>query len=256
MTDSPPQTPAELVHLEVDGPVATITLDSPHNRNALSRQLVTELVEHLATAGDDESVRVVLIRSSGRVFCSGADLSEASTGGMEEGTRAIVDLQRQLLTLPKPVVTEVAGPVRAGGIGIVAASDVAIVSTEATFALTEVKLGLAAAIISLTVHHRMSPRAAALTTLGGEVFTGEQAAAYGLVTAAVPAGDLDAEVRRTCESLGTGAAQGLRESKRILNRDLVERLDERGEELAALSASLFASDEAREAMTAFLSRAR
>lgn len=256
MTDSPPQTPAELVHLEVDGPVATITLDSPHNRNALSRQLVTELVEHLATAGDDESVRVVLIRSSGRVFCSGADLSEASTGGMEEGTRAIVALQRQLLTLPKPVVTEVAGPVRAGGIGIVAASDVAIVSTEATFALTEVKLGLAAAIISLTVHHRMSPRAAALTTLGGEVFTGEQAAAYGLVTAAVPAGDLDAEVRRTCESLATGAAQGLRESKRILNRDLVERLDERGEELAALSASLFASDEAREAMTAFLSRAR
>jgi enoyl-CoA hydratase/carnithine racemase len=256
MTDSPPQTPTELVHLEVDGPVATITLDSPHNRNALSRQLVTELVEHLATAGDDESVRVVLIRSSGRVFCSGADLSEASTGGMEEGTRAIVALQRQLLTLPKPVVTEVAGPVRAGGIGIVAASDVAIVSTEATFALTEVKLGLAAAIISLTVHHRMSPRAAALTTLGGEVFTGEQAAAYGLVTAAVPAGDLDAEVRRTCESLATGAAQGLRESKRILNRDLVERLDERGEELAALSASLFASDEAREAMTAFLSRAR
>jgi enoyl-CoA hydratase/carnithine racemase len=256
MTDSPADPATDLVHLDVEGPLATITLDSPHNRNALSRQLVTELVAHVAAAGADESVRVVLVRSSGRVFCSGADLSEASTGGMEEGTRAIVALQRQLLTLPKPVVTEVAGPVRAGGIGIVAASDIAIVSTEATFALTEVKLGLAAAIISLTVHHRMSPRAAALTTLGGEVFTGEQAAAYGLVTAAVPAGDLEAEVRRTCESLATGAAQGLRESKRILNRDLVDRIDERGEELAVLSTSLFASDEAREAMTAFLSRAK
>ena len=250
------ETPSELVHLDVEGPLATITLDSPHNRNALSRQLVTELVGHLATAGADDAVKVVLIRSSGRVFCSGADLSEASTGGMEEGARAIVALQRQLLTLDKPVVTELAGPVRAGGIGIVAASDIAIASTEATFALTEVKLGLAAAIISLTVHHRMNPRAAALTTLGGEVFSGEQAAAYGLVTVAVPADDLAAEVAKTCESLATGAAQGLRESKRILNRDLVARIDERGEELAALSATLFASDEAREAMTAFLSRGK
>jgi enoyl-CoA hydratase/carnithine racemase len=252
MTDSPADPATELVHLDVEGPLATITLDSPHNRNALSRQLVTELVAHVAAAGADESVRVVLVRSSGRVFCSGADLSEASTGGMEEGTRAIVALQRQLLTLPKPVVTEVAGPVRAGGIGIVAASDIAIVSTEATFALTEVKLGLAAAIISLTVHHRMNPRAAALTTLGGEVFTGEQAAAYGLVTSAVPAGELEAEVRRSCESLATGAAQGLRESKRILNRDLVARIDALGEEMATTSARLFASHEAREAMTAFL----
>lgn len=247
---------AELVHLETEGPIATITLDSPHNRNALSRQLVTELVGHVTTAGDDDAVRVVLIRSSGRVFCSGADLSEASTGGMEEGTRAIVTLQRQLLTVDKPVVTELAGPVRAGGIGIVAASDIAIASTEATFALTEVKLGLAAAIISLTVHARMSPRAAALTTLGGEVFSGEQAAAYGLVTTAVAPDELEGEVRRTCESLATGAVQGLRESKRILNRDLVERIDERGEEMAALSTRLFASDEAREAMTAFLSRPR
>lgn len=252
MTDSP----AELVHLETEGPVATITLDSPHNRNALSRQLVTELIGHVTAAGADDAVRVVLIRSSGRVFCSGADLSEASTGGMEEGTRAIVALQRQLLALDKPVVTELAGPVRAGGIGIVAASDIAIASTEATFALTEVKLGLAAAIISLTVHARMNPRAAALTTLGGEVFSGEQAAAYGLVTTAVPAEELDEEVRRTCGSLATGAVQGLRESKRILNRDLLERIDERGEEMAALSTRLFASDEAREAMTAFLSRAK
>jgi enoyl-CoA hydratase/carnithine racemase len=256
MTDSPSDTADELVHLEVDGPVATITLDSPHNRNALSEQLVTELVAHVSTAGADDRVLVVLVRSSGRVFCSGADLSEASTGGMEEGARAIVALQRQLLTLPKPVVTEVAGPVRAGGIGIVAASDLAIAATDATFALTEVKLGLAAAIISLTVHQRMSPRAAALTTLGGEVFSGEQAAAYGLVTVAVPAEELEAEVRRTCTSLATGVAQGLRESKRILNRDLVERIDERGEELAALSATLFASDEARVAMTAFLSRGK
>lgn len=243
-----------LAQYAVDGPRATITLDSPHNRNALSRQLVSELFGHLEQAAGDPEVRVVLIRSSGKVFCSGADLAEATADGMEEGARRIVALQRLIVTMGKPVVTANLGAVRAGGIGIVAAADVAISAEEATFALTEVKLGLAAAIISLTVHHRMHPRAAALTTLGGEVFTGTEAAAYGLVTRAVLADDLDAEVDRVCESLATGAAQGLRESKRILNADLVARIDARGEEMSALSARLFASAEAREAMTAFLSR--
>jgi enoyl-CoA hydratase/carnithine racemase len=245
---------AELVRYAVADAVATITLDSQHNRNALSRRLVTELFAHLEAAEADDAVRVVLIRAEGRVFCSGADLSEASAEGMEVGARRIVDLQRLVVTMSKPVVTRVHGAVRAGGIGIVAASDIAIAADEATFALTEVKLGLAAAIISLTVHHRMNPRAAALTTLGGEVFGGREAAAYGLVTTAVPGDDLDAEVARVCASLATGAPQGLRESKRILNRDLVARIDAHGEELAALSARLFASDEAREAMAAFLSR--
>jgi enoyl-CoA hydratase/carnithine racemase len=247
-------TPSELVHLDVADQVATITLDSPHNRNALSRQLVTELFERLETAERDDAVKVVLIRSSGRVFCSGADLSEATSQGMEQGAKEIVRLQRLVVTMGKPVVVEVGGPVRAGGIGIVAAADVAIASDDATFALTEVKLGLAAAIISLTVHHRMNPRAASLTTLGGEVFSGTEAAAYGLVTRAVPADQLGDEVRGLCASLASGAAQGLRESKRILNHELLERIDTRGAEMAALSARLFASDEAKEAMTAFLNR--
>ena len=248
------EAPAELVHYAVDGAVATITLDSPHNRNALSRQLVTELAEGVERAGADPAVRVVLLESAGKVFCSGADLSEATAEGMEVGARRIVDLQRLIVTIDKPVVTKNLGAVRAGGIGIVAAADIAISAEEATFALTEVKLGLAAAIISLTVHHRMNPRAAALTTLGGEVFSGAEAASYGLVTRAVPADRLDDEVAAVCASLATGAPQGLRESKRILNRDLVARIDALGEEMATTSARLFASDEARAAMTAFLAR--
>ena len=253
MSDAAPEQ-AELVHYGTSDAVASLTLDSQHNRNALSRRLVTELFAGLERAEADDDVRVVLIRAEGRVFCSGADLSEASAGGMEEGVRRIVALQRLIATMDKPVVTRLHGAVRAGGIGIVAASDVAIAAEDATFALTEVKLGLAAAIISLSVYHRMTPRAAALTTLGGEVFTGRDAAAYGLVTTAVAADGLDAEVERVCASLATGAPQGLRESKRILNRDLVARIDAQGEEMAELSARLFASDAAREAMTAFLSR--
>jgi enoyl-CoA hydratase/methylglutaconyl-CoA hydratase len=243
-----------LVHLDTDGPRATITLDSQHNRNALSRQLVAELFAALEAAEADPEVRVVLLRAAGKVFCSGADLSEASADGMEEGARRIVALQRCVVTMSKPVVLRLHGAVRAGGIGLVAASDVVIADEDATFALTEVKLGLAAAIISLTVHARMNPRAASLTTLGGEVFGGRDAAAYGLVTEAVPRDVLDARVEEVCGQLATGAPQGLRESKAILNRDLVARIDAHGEEMAALSARLFASDEARAAMTAFLNR--
>lgn len=253
MSDAPAEQPS-LVHLEVRDSVATITLDSPANRNALSRQLVTELVGHLQAAEADETVLVVVLRSSGRVFCSGADLSEASTAPMQDGARAIVALQRQIVTLAKPVVTVVEGAARAGGIGIVAASDFAVVAEDATFALTEVKLGLTPAVISLTVLPRLTDRAAALTALGGEVFSGADAASYGLVTRAVPAAELAGAVEELVGQLATGAAQGLRETKRLLNADLVERIDARGEELVELSARLFGSDEARAAMTAFLSR--
>jgi len=251
MADS---TPEELVHYEVADKIATITLDSPHNRNALSRQLVTELFERLERADQDDDVLAVVLKSSGRVFCSGADLTEAATTPMEEGARAIVALQRALVALSKPVVTVVAGAARAGGIGIVAASDIVLTADDATFALTEVKLGLAPAVISLTVLPRLTQRAAALTALGGEVFTGAEAVAMGLVTKAVRADQLDAAVTELCGQLATGAAQGLRETKRLLAADLLERIDAQGEELVALSARLFGSDEAREAMTAFLNR--
>lgn len=245
---------SELVHYAVADDVATITLDSPHNRNALSRRLVTELSAALERAGADDSATVVVVRAAGRVFCSGADLSEAAAGSMEEGALAIVALQRQVLTLPKPVVVRLHGAVRAGGIGLVAAADVVVAADDATFALTEVKLGLAPAAISLTVLPRMTSRAAALTALSGEVFSGAQAASYGLVTTAVPATELDTELDRVVASLVTGAPQGLRETKALLTRDLVEHLDARGPEVAALSARLFGSEEAREAMTAFLGR--
>lgn len=251
---SPAPTQGELVHLAVDGPVATITLDSPHNRNALSRQLVTELGERLGQAEADDAVLVVVLESRGRVFCSGADLSEASGGSMTQGTQAIVDLMRRIVTLSKPVVARVAGPVRAGGIGLVAACDIVIASEEATFALTEVKLGLAPAVISLTVLPRLASRDAAYTFLTGETFGGAEAARMGLVTTAVAAEALDQRVAQVCASLATGAPQGLRETKALLARDLVARIDAQRDDLAELSARLFGSTEAREAMTAFLGR--
>ena len=243
----------ELVHYDVTDDVGTITLDSPKNRNALSRQLVSELFDALTAARADDSV-VVVLRSADRVFCSGADLSEASTVGMEEGTRAIVELQRLIVTHPKPIVVRLAGPVRAGGLGLVASADIVVCADDVTFAFTEARLGVAPAIISLTVLPRMTSRAAADTFLTGRTFDATEAEAMGLVTRCVPADELDAEVARVCDDLRLAHPQGLAETKSLLARDLVTRIDADGEDMAALSARLFASDGAREAITAFLQR--
>ena len=198
----------ELVHLEVADAVATITLDSEHNRNALSRQLVTELGEHLATADADAAVKAVLVRSAGRVFCSGADLSEAADGGMDEGARAIVALQRQIATAEKPVVVELGGPVRAGGLGIVGAADIVVAAESVTFALTEVRLGLAPAVISLSLLPRLSPRAASDVFLTGRTFGADEAERMGLVTRTVPDDELAGAVQGVLDDLTQGLPAG------------------------------------------------
>ena len=246
----------ELVHLGVDEGVATITLDSPHNKNALSQQLTGELLAHLAAADADDAVRVIVIRSALDVFCSGADLSEATTVGMGVGAQRMVDVQRAIVANSKPVVARVAGPVRAGGIGIVAAADISVAGESSTFALTEVRLGLAAATISLTVIPRLTDRAASLTFLTGDGFDGAEAARLGLVTRAVPDDDLDAALAAVLKSLLKGVPQGLRETKKLLNRELLADIDARGTDLAELSAGLFGSPAAQEAMLAFLNRRR
>ncbi len=245
----------ELVHYDVADGIGTITLDSDHNRNALSRRLVTELMQQLQQSAADDST-IVVLRSAGRVFCSGADLSEASTGGMEEGARALVDLQRRILTHPKPVVVRLAGPVRAGGLGILAAADIAICQDDVTFAFTESRLALAPAVISLTVLARLTSRAASDTFLTGRTFDAAEAVQMGLVTRTVLAAELDAEIGRVCADLLRAHPQGLAETKALLARDVLSRLDAQADDMATLSARLFGSEAALEAMTAFLSRTK
>ncbi len=244
------------VRYDVAAGVATITLDHQAKRNALSRALVAGVFDGIDQAEADDDVRVVVVRAAGSVFCSGADLSEATGEGMEDGARAIVELQRRIVASPKPFVARIHGAVRAGGIGIVAACDVAVSADSATFALTEVRIGLAASVISLTVLPRMTSRSASRALLTGETFDGAAAADTGLVTLAVPEAELDAELDHVVGDLLRGHPQGLAEGKKLLNADLLAGIESRGEERAALSARLFGSDAAREAMLAFLSRGR
>ncbi len=250
----PPDEPTELVHHDVAEQVATLTLDSPSNRNALSRQLVHELMSHLRDADRSNDVRVIVLTHTGTTFCSGADLSEAVTLGMEQGTRDLLELLRTIAGLATPVLAFARGHVRAGGIGLVGACDVALVNDHCTFAFSESLLGLAPAIVSLTTSSRLGERDAARKYLTGATFDGVEAARAGLVTQSVPEEALDASLISLIAEFKKAAPQGLSETKKLLNRSLLKRMDEDGEELVALSARLFASAEAREGMTAFRER--
>ncbi len=243
-----------LVHRRDEDGIAVLTLDSPANRNALSRRLLTELADHLGDAGGDESLHGILLRSGHRVFSSGADLSEAVGGDMAEGARRIVAVQRLIASVPVPVLVRVDGPVRAGGLGLVASADIVVCSSEVTIALTEVKLGLAAAVIAIPLRRRLTPRAASDWFLTGRQVGAEEARAAGLVTTVAAPEEMDGAVEAVLAELRTSTRQGLTEAKRLLTADLVADFDEHGEEMARLSGLLFGSDVAQEKMSAFLGR--
>src|ERR671917_2702361 len=171
---------------------ARLTLDSPANRNALSRAMRAQLRTALTDALADDAVRVVVLDHTGRVFCSGMDLSEAAGGSSDEqGVREFPELLELVWSSPKPVVGVVRGPARAGGVGLLAACDVVVAAEAATFAFTEVRIGIAPAVISAVVLPRMVPSVAHRLLLTGEVFEAPQALAGGLVDLVVPAEDVD-----------------------------------------------------------------
>ncbi|GIG66458.1 enoyl-CoA hydratase-related protein [Phytomonospora endophytica] len=248
--------PARLVRYAVDDGVATLTLDSDHNRNALSTPLMTRFLAHLAEAIADETVRVIVLDHSGKVFCSGADLKETAAA-REAGqvpAAMLTDVLAALWESPKPVVARVGGPARAGGLGLIAAADIAVCRTDSTFAFSEVRLGVIPAVISATVLRRLSPRAAAELYLTGEVFDGHRAAEAGLVTRAVAADDLDATVAAFTAALVKGAPGALAGAKSLLRRRLGDDIRTELAELAGESAGYFLSDEGREGVAAFRDR--
>jgi enoyl-CoA hydratase len=277
---------------DTGGPYARLTLNSPHNRNALSTTLVTQLHQGLRDAASDSAVRAVVLGHTGGTFCAGADLSEAGGGspsgdreggaagrsgsppsapGDREGgaagrsgsppsaydmavarAREMAALMRAIVASPLPVIAAINGHVRAGGFGLVGACDIAVAGPRTTFALTEARIGVAPAIISLTLLPKLSARAAARYYVTGETFDAHQAAQIGLITLA--ADDVDAAVDKLIADVGRGSPQGLAASKALTTAAILEGFDRDAERLAEESARLFVSDEAREGMLAFLEK--
>ena len=242
----------ELVHLEVGRGIATITLDSPHNRNALSAQLRQELAGHLDAAFANDGVRALVLTHTGTVFCSGMDLKEASGGAVagQEFPRIL----ESIWTSPKPVVVRLAGPARAGGLGLVAAADIAVAADDVSFAFTEVRIGVVPAVISVTVLPRLLPRAANELFLTGETFDARRAVQIGLLNSAVPAEHIDEEVRRYTDLLALGGPNALAATKAMLRSTRPASMQDDLAQMLELSGRHFTSDEGREGMAAFLEK--
>ncbi|MFD9002777.1 enoyl-CoA hydratase family protein [Streptomyces sp. NPDC059582] len=229
--------------------VETLSLDATANRNALSAALVGELADALTDCAKDTDVRAVVLTHTGNTFCAGADLRDPPHPD------ALVGLLRQIVELPRPVVARVTGHVRAGGLGLLGACDIALASSEATFAFTEVRIGVAPAVISLTLLSRTDPRALARYYLTGERLDAAEAARIGLLTAAGDAADdIDDVLAPVLDGLRRAAPQALAETKQLLTARVLEAFDRDATDLTALSARLFSSAQAREGMTAFLER--
>lgn len=244
----------EIVHLAVANRIATITLDSGSNRNALSSALMSQLEVRLAAALGDDRARLIVLTNAGPVFCSGADLKELTSPGRgtaSAGPSRLVSVLKSILSSPKPVIARIAGPARAGGLGLVAACDIAVAVDSATFAFSEVRVGVIPAIISVVVLPKLGQAKGTELFLTGNTFDATEAARVGLINAAVPANQLDDTVGRFAESILKGAPGAIAGSKRLVREVPGMELDDAFAFTGRLSAEFFASDEAREGMTAF-----
>ena len=248
------------VRYEVADGVATVTLASPESRNVLSPDSMRALVEHFSAAANDDAVRVVVLTGEGNTFCAGADLMGASNADSDsfvaQGPRTLVAVLETMLLHPKPIVARVQGHVAGGGNGLVAAADLAVAAESAKFAFSEVRVGVAPAVISVVCLARMSPSHARELLLTGERVSAQRVLEAGLVNAVAEDAALDAVVTSYVDKLLLGGPEALARTKELLRRVPGMPHDEAFTWTAELSASLFSSTEAREGMTAFFERRR
>ena len=243
-----------LVETEMTNGVLTVTLNDPENRNALSTELTSDLVETLDAADHDPEVRVVVLTNSGKVFCAGADLSQRASGDKSSKSVNPLDLFGRFRKSPKPYVGRIAGHCVAGGMGLAAAMDLSVAIDDAKFGFTEVRIGVAPAMISVLCLPKMRPAEAAEAMLLGNRMTGTDAARLGLVNKAVPSEKLDEEVQKFVDDLLAGGPNALAATKQLLVEVPEMDVDAAFEWTSKLSAELFRGEEAKEGMQAFLSK--
>ena len=246
-----------VVRSETRDGVCTVTLCDTEHRNALGRALIGEMVAAFEAAEADDDVRVIVLTNEGSAFCAGANLSERSSGSTDDAPAAVtspMDLFGRFARSPKPYVGRIAGHCVAGGMGLAAAMDISVAVEDAKFGFTEVRIGVAPAVISVVCLPKLRTSDARATFLRGQRFTAVEAAEMGLINAAVPADRLDAEVDAIVDDLLAAAPGGLAAAKELLARVPQLGTDEAFAWTSKMSAQLFTTDEAREGMTAFLEK--
>ena len=249
------------VSIEIADGIATLWLDRPDRHNAFDDRLIGELTVAVDRLGKDRAVRVVILAGKGKSFSAGADLgwmrrmADASEAENEKGAADLADMIHKLNSLAKPTIALVQGAALGGGVGLVAACDMAVAAADAVFALSEVRLGLIPSVISPYVIAAIGPRAARRYFLTAERFDAAGAERLGLVHAVVPAEQLWAEGRKLAALLAQNAPIAMAEAKRLV-ADVADRPIDASlrAETARRIAWLRAGAEAREGVSAFLEK--
>ncbi|MDM0042915.1 enoyl-CoA hydratase/isomerase family protein [Variovorax dokdonensis] len=249
------------LQVEADGPVARIWLNRPDLRNAFDDEVIGELGQAFAQVGARDDVRAVVLGARGPAFCAGANLNwmrRAADFTHEQNTQDAARLAAMLQTiheLPMPVVARIQGDVYAGGMGLVAACDIAIASDNANFCLSEVRIGLIPATISPYVIRAMGARAAQRYFLTAERFSAAEAMRIGLVHEVVAADALDAKLEEIVKSLCNAGPAAVRACKQLIEdvagRDIDDALVAR---TVKGIADIRASEEGREGVRSFLEK--
>ncbi|HEX6137371.1 MAG TPA: enoyl-CoA hydratase/isomerase family protein [Casimicrobiaceae bacterium] len=253
-----PEAPSDVT---VRDAVATVTLNRPEVHNAFDEKLIARLTAAFVSLDDDPDVRVVVLAGAGRSFCAGADLTwmkRMAAFGPEENladAHALAAMLRVLHALSKPTIARVHGAAYGGGVGLVAACDIALAVPEATFALSEAKLGLIPATIGPYVIEAIGARQARRLFLTAERFPAAEALRIGLVHEVVPLAQIDARIGELIAALKLAGPAAQLECKALIRGVAHRPIDEdviagTAEHIAAVRAS----PEGREGVAAFLAK--
>jgi methylglutaconyl-CoA hydratase len=252
---------SEILLIEKRGPVAFVTLNRPQIRNAFDEALIADLARAVAELDADASVRAVVLGGAGTAFCAGADLNwmkRMAGYGYEQNladARALAAMLKTLDRMAKPTIARVHGPAFAGGVGLVAACDIAIGTPEAKFCLSEAKLGLSPATISPYVVRAMGERMARRYFLSAEVFGADEAYRVGLLSMVSASENLDAEIGKILEHLTQGGPQALAKIKHLIRRVSSGAVDDAMiDDTAQRIAEIRVSPEGKEGIASFLEK--
>lgn len=246
----------EATRFELRGTAAWITLDRPANRNALSAALVSELKAHLDRSMSDPAVRSIVLTGAGPAFCAGADLKAGGDVAKpgKDGANPFVDIMRLMREGPKPVIVAVNGTAFGGGLGLIAAADIAIAVDTAKFSFSEVRIGVIPAMISVVVLPKLGEHNTMRLFLTAERFSAAEALGYGLLHKVVAADQLEAAVQAEVEAISKGGPIAIGEAKALVRRIASLGVDEGFEYAQRKIAALFSSPEAAEGMTSFIEK--
>ena len=250
-------TELSVTRYNIENDTAWITLDRPHNRNALSAELVNELYDLLGSAEKDPTIRGIVLTGAGPAFCSGADL-KSPPGTTVDGSQSVPygDVLKRIMDCAKPVIVAVNGSAVAGGLGLIGAADIVISTDDAHFSFSEVRVGVIPAVIAVVCLPKLGPHHAMRLFLTGKRFSSEQAVSYGLVHRVVPQERLVAAVNEELDAIKLGGPNAIKECKRLVRQVPIWSRDEGLAKTQQWSTKLFKSDEAAEGIAAFVEKRR